>query len=92
MATDRKMTMAKRAREMAQKDRSKDRESRRADRRARSAERAASGQVGPPIEALQPGEGGVSPDDDAPAPVTDTNTTGAPTSGAPTATTRTRNG
>ena len=64
MATNRKATMAKRARELAQKDRAKDREQRRADRRARAAERAASGQVGPPIEALTPGEGGVALDDD----------------------------
>jgi hypothetical protein len=49
MSTNRKVTMAKRAREMDQKDRAKDRESRRAERRARSEARSASGQVGPEI-------------------------------------------
>jgi hypothetical protein len=49
MSTDRKASMAKRARELQQKDRVKEREARRAERRVRAEERAASGQVGPQI-------------------------------------------
>jgi hypothetical protein len=49
MSTNRKATMAKRARELAQKDRVKDREQRRAERQARSEARAASGIVGPEV-------------------------------------------
>ena len=50
MSTNRKATMAKRARELAQKDRVKDREQRRAERQARSEARAASGIVGPEVD------------------------------------------
>lgn len=47
MSTNRKASIAKRARELAQKDRVRDREQRRADRKVRLAERAANGLVGP---------------------------------------------
>ena len=49
MSTNRKATMAKRAREMGQKDGVRDREARRLERKARADERTASGQVGPGI-------------------------------------------
>jgi hypothetical protein len=49
MSTNRKATMAKRARELEQKDRAKERETRRAERKQRAEERTASGQVGPEI-------------------------------------------
>jgi hypothetical protein len=47
MSTNRKASLAKRAREMAQKDRVAEREARRTERQARRAERAANGIVGP---------------------------------------------
>jgi hypothetical protein len=47
MSTNRKASLAKRAREMAQKDRVADRQARRTERQARRAERAANGIVGP---------------------------------------------
>jgi len=47
MSTNRKASIAKRARELAQKDRVKDREQRRAERKVRQQERVASGIVGP---------------------------------------------
>ncbi len=50
MSTNRKASMAKRAREMAQKDGVKDREARRLERKARAEARAASGIVGPEID------------------------------------------
>lgn len=47
MSTNRKASIAKRARELAQKDGVRDREQRRADRKVRQQERAAAGIVGP---------------------------------------------
>lgn len=49
MSTNRKATMAKRARELGQKDAVRDRDERRRERAARAAARAASGLVGPEI-------------------------------------------
>jgi hypothetical protein len=49
MSTNRKATMAKRARELGQKDAVRDRDERRRERAARAAARAASGAVGPEI-------------------------------------------
>jgi hypothetical protein len=47
MSTNRKASLAKRAREMDQKDRVAERQARRTERQARRAERAANGIVGP---------------------------------------------
>ena len=49
MSTNRKATMAKRARELGQKDSVRDRNERRAERAVRAAARVASGAIGPEI-------------------------------------------
>jgi hypothetical protein len=52
--TDRKHSMAKRARELEQKSAVRERDQRHADRKVRLAERVAAGVVGAPIEADPP--------------------------------------
>ena len=59
LSTNRKMTMAKRAREASQKDQVKAREDRRNERQARAAERRATGAVGAPMDEIRFGPDGL---------------------------------